>query len=183
MFRIVPPVRNLPPGYEITYPNRDKAESKAMKGAVVVLLLVSVGLMAIITIGGWSKLEGQQPLNFVFMFLYLVFAYFIARWQRGVLPIAAAISILLLIMVTIAGTGLTGTSWFDRNKSGFASAGSLFGGGGLSPDLLGLLVLLLIPVQILLIVFSMRAFSQGWNVEVEVPADQRHRGGAAPVAA
>jgi hypothetical protein len=180
MFRLMPPVRNLPPGYTVTYPNRDKAASKATKSIVVLLLLASVVLMLIVTIGGWTKLEGQQPLNFFFIIMYLFFAFFIVRWQRGLLPIAAAAAILLLILATIAGTGASGTSWFDRNKAGFAAAGSLFGGGGLSPDVLGLVTLLLIPVQVLLIFFSMQAFSQGWNVEVEVPVDQARRGGAGP---
>jgi hypothetical protein len=183
MFRVMPPVRNLPPGYTISYPNRDKAESKAIKAIVVLLLLVSVVLMLVVTIGGWTKLEGQQPLNFVFILLYLFFAFYIARWQRGLLPSAAAAAILLLILAMIAGTGASGTSWFDRNKAGFAAPGSLFGGPGLSPDVLGLATLLLIPAQALLIFFSMRGFSQGWNVEVEVPADQARRGGTTPSSA
>jgi len=170
MFRIMPPVRNLPPGYKISYPNRDKAASKASKAIVVLLLLVSVVLMLVVTVGGWTKLEGQQPLNFLFIF----------RWQRGLLPIATAVSILLLILAAIAGTGASGTSWFDRTKAGFAPAGSLFGGSGLSPDVLGVATLLLVPVQALLIFFSMQAFSQGWNVEVEVPTDQARRGGTSP---
>jgi hypothetical protein len=180
MFRIMPPVRNLPPGYKISYPNRDKAASKASKAIVVLLLLVSVVLMLVVTVGGWTKLEGQQPLNFLLIFLYLFFAFFIFRWQRGLLPIATAVSILLLILAAIAGTGASGTSWFDRTKAGFAPAGSLFGGSGLSPDVLGVATLLLVPVQALLIFFSMQAFSQGWNVEVEVPTDQARRGGTSP---
>jgi len=176
----MPPVRNLPPGYTIAYPNRDKAASKASKAIVVLLLLVSVVLMLVVTIGGWTKLEGQEPLNFILIFLYLFFAFFIIRWQRGLLPIAAAVAILLLILAAIAGTGAAGTSWFDRNKAGFGPTGSLFGGGGLSPDVLGIATLLLVPVQALVVFFSIQAFSQGWNVEVEVPIDQSRRGGAAP---
>ena len=179
----MPPVRNLPPGYTVAYPNRDKPASKASKAIVVLLLLVSVVLMAIVTVGGWTKLEGQQPLNFVFILAYLVFAFYIFRWQRGVLPIATAFAILVLILALIAGTGASGTAWFDRNKYGFAPPGSLFGGRGLSPDALGLVTLLLVPVQALLIFFSMQAFTQGWNVEVEVPIDPARRGGAAPPSA
>jgi hypothetical protein len=183
MFRVMPPVRNLPPGYTVSYPNRDKPASKATKTIVIVLLLVSVVLMLIVTIGGWTKLEGQQLLNFVLILLYLFFAFYIARWKRGLLPIAAAVAILLLILATIAGTGASGTSWFDRNKAGFAPPGSLFGGKGLSPDVLGLATLLLIPVQALLIFFSMQAFSQGWNIEVEGPVDRAHGGGTTPSSA
>ena len=180
MFRVMPPVRNLAPGNEISYPNRDKPASKATKAIVILLLLVSIFLMLVVTAGGWSKLEGQQLLNFIFIFLYLFFGFYIARWQRGLLPIAAAAAILLLILAAIAGTGASGTSWFDRNKAGFAPPGSIFGGNGLSPDVLGLATLLLVPVQALLIFFCMRGFSQGWNVEVEVPIDQARRSGTAP---
>jgi hypothetical protein len=45
---------------------------------------------------------------------------------------------------------------------------------------LGLITLLIAPVQVLLILFAMRGFSQGWNVEVETPIDKLRGGGAAP---
>jgi hypothetical protein len=93
------------------------------------------------------------------------------------LPIAAGLGILMLMIAVVAGFGLSGTSWFDRDHAGFAQAQSLFGGNGLSADTLGTITLLLIPVQLLLIVVSMRAFAQGWNVEQEVPiAEARRRG-------
>jgi hypothetical protein len=183
MFRVVARVRNLRPGYTISYPNRDKAASKATKAIVVLLLLASVVLMLIVTVGGWSKLEGEQPLNFFFILAYLMFAFYIARWKRGLLPMAAALGIVLLILAVISGTGASGTSWFDRNHAGFAAPQSLFGGRGLSPDVLGVTTLLLIPVQTLLILVSMQGFAQGWNVEVEVPGDQSARSGPAPSSA
>src|SRR5438270_3884670 len=172
--------RNLRPGYEITYPNRDKAASKATKAIVVLILLVSVALMLIVTIGGWSKLQGLKPVNIAWAIIYLIIAFYVARWNRGLLPIAAALAILLLILAVIAGTGASGTSWFDRNHSGYAGAHSLFGGGGLTPDMLGLLTLLIAPVQVLLIIFAMQGFAQGWNVEQEVPEEEakRRRGGS-----
>jgi hypothetical protein len=171
-------VRNLRPGYTVDYPNRHKASSKATKAIVILLLIVSVVLILIVTVGGWSKLQGLKPVNFVWAALYLVMAFYIARWNRGLLPIAAALGILLLILAIIAGTGVSGTSWFDRNHYGFAHADSLFGGSGLGPDALGLVTILIAPVQALLILFAMRGFAQGWNVEVEVPEDQvRRRGG------
>ena len=96
------------------------------------------------------------------------------------LPIAAGLAILLLMIALVAGLGLSGTSWFDRSHAGFAQAQSLFGGKGLSADTLGTITLLLIPVQVLLIVFAMRAFAQGWNVEQEVPIDEARRRGYNP---
>lgn len=177
MVRHVPPVRNLRPGYTVDYPNRHKAGSHATKMIVIVLLLVSAGLMLLITLGGWSKLEGMKPINFVWAILYVIMAWYIARWNRGLLPLAAALAILLLILTVIAGTGIAGTSWFDRNNAAFSAPDSIFGGHGLGPDTLGLLTLLLAPIQVLLIVFSMIGFAQGWNVEVEVPEDQVGRRG------
>jgi hypothetical protein len=171
----MPPVRNLSPGHVVIYPNRDKATSQLTKAVVVGILLASVALMLIVTIGGWSKLQGLKPVNFAWCAIYLVFAVYVARWTRGLLPIAAALAVLLLIITLIAGLGASGTSWFDRNHAGFAGAQSLFGGSGLSPDTLGLVTLLIAPVQVLLIVFAMRAFSQAWNVEVEVPAEEAAR--------
>ena len=124
-------VRNITPGYVVIHPNREKAACKLVRLIVVLILLASVALMLILTIGGWSKLAGMKPLNFIWALLYLVCAFYIWRWARGLLPIAAALGILLLIVAVIAGTGLAGTSWFDRNHYGFAPAQSLFGGSGL----------------------------------------------------
>ena len=56
------------------------------------------------------------------------------------------------------------SSAFYVGVTGFASA-------GIPSDLLGLLTLLIIPVQVLLIAFAMRGFSQEWHVEVEQPVE------------
>ncbi len=179
--RTVPPVRILRPGYTVIHPNRDKVVAKTTKAIVVLILLVSVALMLIITFGGWSKLQGLTPLNFVWCLAYLIIAYYVWRWSRGALPIAAGLAILLLMVTVIAGVGLSGTSWFDLSHSGFAHPKSIFGGTGLSADFVGLLVVLLAPVQILLILFAMRGFAQGWNVEMEVPIEEAKRRGSPPV--
>jgi lysylphosphatidylglycerol synthetase-like protein (DUF2156 family) len=181
MFRVVAFSRTLTPGYVVVYPNRDKPASVTTKAVVIALLLVSVLLMLIVTIGGWSKLEGMKAVNFFWCLAYLVLAFFIAtRWARGLLPIAAALAVLLLLVALVAGIGVTGTSWFDRNSFGFGAPQTLFGGQGLGPDLLGLITLLLAPIQVLLIFFAMMGFAQGWNIEVEVPADEAKRRGQTP---
>ena len=173
--------RNLTPGYAVVFPNREKASSKVMKAVVAIVLLISVGLLLIVTIGGWSQLEGMKPLNFFWCIAYVIIAFYIwARWARGMLPIAAGLGILLMMIAVVAGFGLSGTSWFDRSHAGFAQAQSLFGGNGLSADTLGTITLLLIPVQLLLIVVAMRAFAQGWNVEQEVPIEEARRRGYDP---
>jgi hypothetical protein len=172
----------LTPGYVVVYPNREKSTSKVTKAAVAFILVVSVALMLLITIGGWSKLQGLKAVNFAWCIAYLLIAYYVmVRWTRGLLPIGAALAALLLILALISGTGISGTSWFDRAHSGFAPPQSLFGGAGLDPNMLGLLTLSLAPVQALLIVCAMRGFAQAWNVELEVPEDEaRRRGVTAP---
>jgi hypothetical protein len=175
-------VRNVRPGYAVIHPNRDKAVCKVTRLVVVAVLLASVALMLILTIGGWSKLQGLKPVNFTWCLVYLLITLFIWRWSRGLLPIAAALAILLLIIAVIAGTGLAGTSWSDRNHPGFASAQSLFGGKGLGTSTLGFLTILLIPVEVLLIVVAMIAFSQGWNVEQEIPEEEARRRGSKTIA-
>jgi hypothetical protein len=173
--------RTVTPGYAVVFPNREKAASKVMKTIVALILLMSVGLLLIVTVGGWSKLEGMKPLNFFWCAAYLIIAFYIwFRWAREMLPIAAGLAILLLMIAIVAGLGLSGTSWFDRGHAGFAPAQSLFGGNGLSADTLGTVTLLLIPVQVLLVVFAMRAFAQGWHVEQEVPIDEARRRGYDP---
>jgi hypothetical protein len=173
----VPAVRNLRPGYTIVYPNREKASSKAMKAVVIVLLLVSVALILTVTIGGWSKLQGMKPVNVAWSAVYVIIAVYVARWTRGLLPIAAALAVLLLILAVIAGTGVSGTSWFDRSNPGYAHPQTPFGGAGLDPNLIGVLTLAIVPVQVLLIFFSLQCFAQGWNVELEMPVEEAERRG------
>ena len=142
-------------GYVLDRPNRRKASSKATKAIVVLLLLVSTALMLIVCIGGWPALEGAKPILIAYMLVYLIMAFYCARWNRGILPLAAAFGIILLIFAAIAGP-----EWFARDKTGFTNP-------NLDENVLGLITLLLIPVQILLIGFAMRAFQQNWHVEEE----------------
>jgi TRAP-type C4-dicarboxylate transport system permease small subunit len=139
----------------IEHPNRRKLASKVTKVVVVLLLLVSAALILIVTIGGWDYLQGAKVLQIAYIALYVVMAFLVARWNRGVLPVAAALAIVMLIFAAIAGP-----QWFERDKEGFAQP-------GLDAGVLGLVTLLIVPVQALLILASMQAFRQAWNVEVE----------------
>jgi hypothetical protein len=150
------------PDFELVRPNRDKAASKATKAIVFLLLLVSAGLVLIVTLGGWSKLAGMQPVSLAYVLVYMIMAFYVARWNRGVLPMAAALAILLGIFAAISGP-----EWFDRDKTGFSDP-------ALPAGVLGLLTLLIVPVQVLLIAFAMRGFQQAWNVEVEVPVGETY---------
>ena len=143
------------PDVVIEHPNREKASSKATKAAVLLLLVATVVLVAIVTIGGWKALEGAKLLQIGYILLYLVMAFFVARWNRGVLPVAAALAIILLIFAAVAAP-----EWFARDKTGFTNP-------ALDENVLGFITFLIVPVQVFLIAFAMRGFQQAWNVEVE----------------
>jgi multisubunit Na+/H+ antiporter MnhB subunit len=175
-------VRNVRPGYAVIHPNRQKVICKVTKLIVVAILLATVAIVLILTFGGWSKLEGMKPVNFASCLIFLLLAFGIMRWAAGLLPIAAGLGILLLIVAVVAALGLAGTTWAARNHHGFAVAQSLFGGTGLSNSILALFTDLLIPVEVALIAVAMFAFSQGWNVETEVPEEEARKRGAKPVA-
>jgi lysylphosphatidylglycerol synthetase-like protein (DUF2156 family) len=140
----------------LRYPNREKAESKASKFAIVIVLLISAALIAIITAGGWAKLEGAQIVSVFYVVVYLVMAYYVSRWNRGVLPLAAALAVIFTTFAVVAAP-----AWFARDKAGLVDP-------ALPPSVLGMLTIALIVVQLLLIFVSMRGFAQQWQVEIEV---------------
>jgi hypothetical protein len=143
----------------IEHPNRDKAASKAARAIIVLLLIATAALVLIITIGGWAVLQGAQPLAAVYILLYLIMAWYVAKWSRGLLPVAAGFSILLAVIAGVSAPG-----WFARAKDGYESS-------ALDANMLGLLTLILVPVSLVLVGFSLRGFTQKWNVEEEKSAD------------
>ena len=147
----------------LEHPNREKASSKVTKLIVFVLLIASAVLLAIITWGGWDTIEGAKPLQIAYIFLYLLMAFLVLRWSRGVLPVASALAIIMLIFAAVSAP-----QWFDRDKAGFANP-------TLDEGILGLLTALMVPLQLLLIAFAMSGFRQAWNVEVERPVDDHGR--------
>lgn len=150
-----PASRAAKPGVIITHPNRSKAVVQATRATVILLLLISTGLIMIVTVGGWEALEGLKPVLIGWMLVYVLMAYLAWQWRRGVLPIAAALGLLMLVFALVSGP-----AWFTRDKPGYAEP-------ALSAGLLGVITLVIVPVQLLLIAFAMRGFAQGWNVELE----------------
>jgi high-affinity Fe2+/Pb2+ permease len=67
----------------IEHPNRDKASSKATRLIVVLLLLVSAGLTAVVSVGGWDTLQGARALQVAYIGLYVLLAFLVLRWRRG----------------------------------------------------------------------------------------------------
>lgn len=153
------------PGYELWRPNREKAEAKTMKAIVALVFLASAGLLALITLGGWSRLEspGVGAMTLVWAGLYVFFAFLVLRWNRGVLPVGASLAIIMAIFA-----GIAAPHWFARDKTGLSSP-------ALPEDLLGLLTLVVVGVQLLLVAVALAGFSQNWHVEEERPI-----GGEAP---
>jgi hypothetical protein len=166
-------VGEVRPGYELWRPNREKAGSVATKFVIALLLFATAVIAAIITIGGWSLLKGGGSMGLVcaiYALLYAFFAFLVARWNRGILPVAAALSMILAIFCAV-GAG----SWFEREKAGFAEA-------ALSSSLIGTLVVILGLLQIVLIAAALYGFNQQWQVEEERPigSGEDYGAGAAP---
>ena len=120
-------------------------------------------MLTLATVGGWEKIQGAKSLHIAYILIYLVLAFYIARWRSGLLPVAASFAIILLIFCAISGP-----QWFDRDKAGFDEP-------LLSATIVAILVLVLVPLQLLLIAAAARGFTQKWSVEVE-----RRIGGAPP---
>src|SRR4051794_19923585 len=146
-------------GYELWRPNREKAEAKTTRFIVAFVLLISAALLAVIVLGGWKRLESSSVgvITLAWALLYVVFAFLIVRWNRGVLPAAASLAIIMAIFAAIAAP-----HWFARSKPGLSAP-------ALPDDLLGLLCLIVIPAQLLLIAVAMVGFNQEWHVEEERP--------------
>lgn len=148
------------PGYELWHPNREKPEVMATKLVVIFLMLATAGIAALVTIAGFSLLSGGEGMGIVcliFAGLYALFAYRVARWSRGVLPVAASLSMILAIFCAVGAN-----SWFARDKAGFEEA-------AIPVSLIGLLVVILVVIQILLMVAALYGFTQDWHVEEERP--------------
>jgi hypothetical protein len=152
---------SIRPGYELWRPNREKKEAKATKVLVAIVLLISAALLLIITLGGWERLQGASVglVSILWAALYILFAFLVIRWSRGILPVASALAILMLIFAAVSAPG-----WFDRDKDGLTSP-------AIPEELIGLLVVIVIPVQLLLIAVAMYGFNQNWHVEEERPIE------------
>jgi hypothetical protein len=148
------------PGYELWHPNREKAEVVTTKFVVALLMVATAVVAALITITGFSLLSGGGGMGVVcliFVALYAFFAYLVVNWSRGILPVAAALSMILAIFCAVGAN-----SWFARDKAGFDEA-------MVPVPVIGLLVVILALLQILLIAAALYAFTQDWHVEEERP--------------
>ena len=153
-------VGEVRPGYELWRPNREKAESVSTKFVTVFLLLATAILAILVGITGFSLMSGGSVMGVVTLIyglLYAFFGFLVFRWNRGILPVAAALSMILAIFCAVGAE-----SWFARDKSGFEA--------GLIPvTLIGLFVIILALLQLVLIAVCLYGFNQEWHVEEERP--------------
>jgi hypothetical protein len=157
------------PGYELWRPNRERAGSITTKFVVVLLLAATAVIAGLVTIGGWSLLKGGSGMGIVcaiYAILYAFFAFLVARWNRGILPVVAALSMILAIFCAVGAE-----SWFNRDRGGFETA-------LLNASFIGLLVVILGLLQIVLIAAALYAFNQEWHVEEERPIGSGEEYGA-----
>jgi hypothetical protein len=166
-------VGEVRPGYELWRPNREKAGSITTRFVIVFLLAATSALAFFVTITGFSLMTGGGGMGFVCLIyaaLYALFAFLVFRWSRGILPVAAALSMILAIFCAVGAD-----SWFARDKAGFDE--------GLIPSpLIGLLVIVLAILQLILIAAALYGFNQNWHVEEERPigSGEDYGAGATP---
>ena len=127
---------------------------------LVLLLAATAAIAALMTITGFSLMTGGSGMGIICMIyalLYAFFAFLVFRWSRGILPVAAALSMILAIFCAVGAD-----SWFARDKAGFDE-------GLLPSPLIGLLVVILAMLQLILIAVALYGFNQNWHVEEERP--------------
>jgi len=166
-------VGEVTPGYELWHPNREKADVVTTKLVIVFLMLATAAIAALVTIVGFSLLTGGGAMGVVCLIyagLYVLFGYQVSRWSRGVLPVAASLSMILAIFCAVGAD-----SWFARDKAGFEDA-------LLPVPIIGLLVIILALLQIVLIAAALYGFNQNWHVEEERPigSGEDYGAGASP---
>lgn len=166
-------VGEVTPGYELWHPNREKPGVLTTRLVIIFLMLATAVIAAIVTIAGFSLLDGGTTVRIlclIYTALYVLFAYRVFRWSRGVLPVAASLSTILAIFCA-AGAN----SWFARDKAGFEEA-------AIPVSVIGLLVVILMILQLVLIVVAFYGFSQEWHVEEErqIGSGEDYGAGASP---
>ena len=166
-------VGEVRPGYELWRPNREKAGSITTRFVLVFLLAGTAAVAALITIAGFSLMTGGSGMAIICLIyaaLYAFFTFLVFRWNRGILPVAASLSV---IQAIFCATGAD--SWFARDKTGFDN-------GLLPSSAIGLLVIVLLLLQIAVAAVALYAFNQNWHVEEERPigSGEDYGAGATP---
>ncbi len=104
-------VTSVRPGYELWRPEQGEGRVEDDQGdRRAACCSISAGLLVVVTIGGWSRLESPSVgiVTLLWAALYVLFAFLVSRWSRGVLPVASASAIILAIFAAVSAP-----SWFD----------------------------------------------------------------------
>ncbi len=122
-------------------------------------------LLVIVTLGGWDRLRELRRRRHDpgLGGLYVLFAVLVMRWNRGILPVAAALAIIMAIFAAIAAP-----HWFARDKAGLSTPLSPRTCSACSRSSWS-------PVQLVLVAVAMFGFNQEWHVEEERPDSGRGR--------
>jgi len=147
-------------------PQPDEGLVEGHQGGRLLLILVSVVLMLVVTIGGALGEAGgsQAAPDRLHRRLPRPGLLHRALGARGACARRRARDP-PRNFAAIAGPG-----WIARDKPGFENP-------ALDEPVLGLITFLIVPVQFLLIAFAMRGFQQAWNVEEEIPDSRQERSG------
>lgn len=150
----------------ITHPNRETTAARSTRAIVILLLAASAVLTLVITWGAWGHQAGALGLQVLFAILFGYYAYAVTQWRSGVLPIAAGTAVFAGVFAAVSIGG-----WLDRDGEGYQSP-------PLPENLVAVLIFAFAVLQFVVVVATMRGFTQQWQVEVEVPRDQ-YRGARA----
>ncbi len=160
----MPTVRKPNPDVVITHPNRESAAARGTRAAVIALQIASAALLFLLVIVSWNVQYGARPLQIVIGGLFAYFAYAAYHWRSGVLPIATGTAIVSGVFAAVSVP-----SWFDRGGAGYDDP-------LLNESIIGVLVFAFAVLQLVNMVVTLKAFSQQWQVELEIPRDQLHDG-------
>ncbi len=161
-------VREPSPDVVITHPNRDTAASKSTRAFVIVVEAASAILLFFLVFAAWGTQAGGLIFQILIGLLFAYFTYAVINWRSGVLPIAAGTAVISGVFAAVS-VG----SWFDRGGSGYEAA-------PLPESLIGVLVFAFAVLQLVNVVVTLKAFTQNWHVELEVPRSEL-RGSGAPI--
>jgi hypothetical protein len=150
----------------LTHPNRESAASKSTRAVVLLVLAASAILSLVILVISWGVQAGAFLLWVLLTALYAYYAYAVAQWRSGVLPVAAGTALITGVFAAVSVS-----SWFNRGGKGYDQP--------LVPEsVIGVLVFAFAVMQLVSVVLCLRGFMQNWHVELEVPRNQTRDGNA-----
>ncbi len=144
----------------VTHPNRESAAAKGTRATVMFFLAASAVLSVIILVASWGVQAGAFLLWVLLTALFAYYAYAVASWRSGILPVAAGTALITGVFAAVSVT-----SWFNRGGTGYDQP-------AVPESIVGVLVFAFAVMQLVTVVLCLRGFLQNWHVELEVPRQQ-----------